>query len=250
MHLLNTILLCSAVASATPRIFDWANSIHQLAARKILLDSTLARMTNAQALASVKKETCYNGTRIPWPQNDLPPPLADKPIQQLHIFKKPETAPNTLTIHNYCNYPIYYVHWNGPQNIGQGVIKAHDVFTSPLRGSVIKASKTPDLTKVVLIEYFNDKATKKLWYNLSLVKCLGVNPRNGMYTTDTSACAGHESGLQFGNKQVMSYQCAPGWWCDDQAYLYDENLCKVLNPVSTCSPKDGVTMEFCASKRR
>jgi len=219
MHLLNTVLLCSAVASATPRIFDWANSIHQLAARKVLLDSTLGRMTNAQALASVKQEKCYNGTRIPWPQNDLPPPLADKPIQQLNIFKKPETAPNTLTIHNYCNYPIYYEHLGVIQT--EGLIKPHDTFTSPLSGTVVKASKTPDRAKVVLIEYFNDKTTNKLWYNLSLVKCLGVNPKNSMYTTDTSACAGHEGGLQLGNKKGMTYQCAPGWWCDDQAYLYD-----------------------------
>jgi hypothetical protein len=224
MHLLNTLLLFSAVVSATPRIFDWANAINRVTARGALYDTSLARMTDAEALASVRQEKCYNGTRIPWPQNDLPPPLADTPIKQLKVFNPPETKPGRLIIHNYCNYPIHYVHWNGSINLGQGVLAAHDTFDNELSGTVWKATKTPESDKVVLVEYNVAADTGLLWYNLSLVKCLGVNPDNKMYTTDTSACAGHEAGLQFGNKGMMSYQCAPGRWCDDQAYLYDVSL--------------------------
>jgi hypothetical protein len=221
MHLLNTILFCSALVSATPRLFSWANAINQLAPRGALYDKSLARMTVDQVETSIKQESCWHGT-IPWPQNDLPTPLADKPSKELNIYKKPATTPGQLTVHNYCDYDIHYQHL--PDILDARVLKAGATFTSPLDGTVWKGSKTADMVKVVLIEYAN-KGTL-LWYNLSLIKCLGVNPANGLPTTDTSGCAGHEAGLQFGNEEVMVYQCAPGVWCDDQAYLYD------VSPVS------------------
>jgi hypothetical protein len=179
-------------------------------------------MSDAEASMFVTKKACYEDLRIKWPQNDLPPPVEDKPIRQLTLFDRPETVPNTIIVHNYCNYDIHFTHINQVKTLDNGILKAGETYTSPLStlpGGVWKGSKAYDMSKVVLAEYSIVQATNDLWYNLSLVKCLGVT--NGQYTTDTNACAGHEAGLQFGNKQSKSYQCASGLWCDDQAYLYD-----------------------------
>lgn len=246
MYLLETILFCSSLVAAAPRALSGVSAIGQISPRGALLDPKLARISDAQAVALVTNPTCWGGSGIKWPQNDCPPPTQDKPIPQLDIFKRPASTPNTITFNNYCDYDIHYEHL-GASFSDVGVLKAGGSKSAPLTGTVFKASKTPDRAKVVLVEY-SVAGDGKLWYNLSLVKCLGN--KNGLYTSDMSGCAGHEAGLQFGNSQVRSYQCAPGLWCDDQAYLYDENLCKKQNPVTQCSPSDGVTMEFCASKKK
>jgi hypothetical protein len=176
-------------------------------------------MTNAAASAIAP--TCWSGN-IKWPQNDLPPPVEDKPIRQLSIFNIPASTPNTLIVHNYCAYDIHYLHLNGPSTLDTGLLKAGASYTAPLSGTVWKASKTSDMAKVMLAEYNVPQGTNDLWYNLSLIECLAS--KDSWPTTDTSACAGHEAGLQFGNKQFKSYQCAPGMWCDDQAYLYRVSL--------------------------
>lgn len=202
-------------------------------------------MSDATAISLVTNPKCWGGNTIKWPQNDCPPPTQDNVISQLDIFKRPDTQPNTITFVNYCDYDIHYQHL-GPKFDEIGILKAGASKSSDLTGTVFKASKTLNREKVTLVEYSIDQFNK-LWYNISLVKCLGT--KNGLYTSDTSGCPGHEAGLQFGNKNVRSFQCAPGLWCDDQAYLYDENLCKAQNPVTQCAPSDGVTMEFCASKK-
>lgn len=158
---------------------------------------------------------CWNGALV-WPQNDLPPPIKDQKSKQLSIYTIPDTKPGILTVNNYCDYPLHYVHLGGAG--GQGVLAAKDTFETPLTGTVFKASKSANLEKVVLAEYNVDAKTGQLWYNWSLIECLGVT--NGQKNSDTSLCAGFEAGLQLGNKQHFSYQCKPGTWCDDQAYFY------------------------------
>ncbi|KAH7083725.1 hypothetical protein FB567DRAFT_446494 [Paraphoma chrysanthemicola] len=227
MYLHTTLLLCStALVHAAPRIIP----------RGIMnVDTGLARMTSndqVRAIMDAAPARCWDGT-IPWPQNDLPFPVQDgQGGNQLSLYTIPPTTPNTLTIHNYCDYDIYYLHLGGPTTLGTGVLRAHEQFSAPLAGGTNwKGSKSPDHSSPVQIEYSTD-STGITWYNLSLIDCLVK--KDGINTRDASRCAGHELGLQFGNKEVISYQCKPGTWCDDQLYLY----------------QIGLTMEFCAANKK
>lgn len=220
MYLLETILFCSSLVAAVPSAVSGVSAIGQITPRGALLDPKFSRISDAEAIALVTDKTCWGGTTVHWPQNDCPPPIQDSLTSQLKIFKTPDAQPNTIIFNNYCDYDIHYEHI-GPTPSEIGILKARSKKSSDLgtaQGQVFKASKTLYREKVALVEYSVER-DGKVWYNISLVKCLGT--KNGLYTSDTSGCPGHEAGLQFGNKQVKSFQCAPGLWCDDQAYLYD-----------------------------
>ncbi|KAL6703530.1 hypothetical protein ACN47E_009555 [Coniothyrium glycines] len=198
---------------------------------------SLQRMSTADVEAIYK--TCWNGA-LEWPLPNTPNPVIDVVSPQLSIFEVPASTPNTLTIHNYCDYDIHFNHFNGGSAPESGCLTSGTSIDRPLTGTVFKASKNENMGSDLLVEYSID-ATGVLWYNLSLLTC--------MVDGDTSACAGHEAGLQLSNPGKMAFQCAGGAWCDDQAYLYHENLCKKQNPVCLGSPSQGLTMEFCASKK-
>jgi hypothetical protein len=205
MHFLAAVLLGSTLVSAAPQILNKPRAV---------LDTSLTRMSDADVFAIYHK--CWAG-KLTWPQNDMPTPVKEQDSKQLIIYTAPATKPNTLIIHNYCNYDIHYLHLNGANTLGNGILEAGATTESPLSGTVWKASKTATMEKVVLVEY-NVASTGLLWYNLSLIECLGVT--NGLKNKDTSACTGIEAGLQLGNKDNFSFQCKPGTWCDDQAYFY------------------------------
>jgi hypothetical protein len=222
MHLRNTVLFYSTLVSVAPRVLSNKNSINRLTPRTALLDKCLARMSDAQASAIAP--TCHNGT-IKWPSNDLPPPVEDAPFRQLSLYDIPATVPNTLIVHNYCDYDLHYTHRDSVKTLDTGILTAGATKQSPFTtedAGVWLASKTPDMVKAVQAEYTVSKATDALWYNLSLIPCLGS--KNGLPNADTTECAGHEAGLQFGNQQFQTFQCAPGMWCDDQAYFYQVDL--------------------------
>ncbi|OAL46611.1 hypothetical protein IQ07DRAFT_546866 [Pyrenochaeta sp. DS3sAY3a] len=208
-------------------------------------DSTLERMATSDVTAKVK--TCWGG-KIPWPLPNTPNPVVDEPAPQLSIFARPATKANTLTVHNYCSYDLYFNNFDGQILLEHGKLAAKSSIERSLGGDVMKVSKTNDMAKDVLIEYNVDGGL--LWYDLSLITCIGRDA-NGLENGDLKDCAGHEAGLQLGNSNAnyKSFQCAPGAWCDDQVYLYQENLCKAQNPVFACNPNEGLTMEFCASQK-
>ncbi|KAL5119949.1 hypothetical protein ACEQ8H_002047 [Pleosporales sp. CAS-2024a] len=218
MHILNAILLGPALVSATPRVYQGAHGIHQVEARGALVEKALQRMSDAEARALPSKPRCDNAqynAHLSWPMNDLPNPSKDAAARQLNLYPRPVATSNTLTIHNYCNYDIFY--WQLP-NGAQGTLKPQAAFTSPVTtGNVWKASKSPNLAKVVQIEYV--AAFGQIYYDISLIDCL-ARAANGLPTTDTIGCPGFEAGLQLGNQKAQTFQCAPGVWCDDQAYLY------------------------------
>jgi hypothetical protein len=205
MYLLHTLLFSAALVSAAPQVLNKPRAV---------LDTTLSRMSDADVFSIYHK--CWNG-KLTWPQNDLPTPVKEQDSKQLNVYKVPATKPHTLIVHNYCNYDIHYLHLNGATTLGAGVLKSGATAESSLSGTVWKASKTASLEKVTLVEY-NVAADGKLWYNLSLIECLGIT--NGLKIKDASACAGLDGGLQLGNKDNFSFQCKPGTWCDDQAYFY------------------------------
>ncbi|KAF1921470.1 hypothetical protein BDU57DRAFT_510287 [Ampelomyces quisqualis] len=238
MHFLQTLLFSSALVAAAP-----ATGVLTPRSSAVQLGS-LSRMSSNEIFQIY--HTCWSG-KIAWPQNDMPPPVKDKVTKQLAVFTRPKTKPNTLTIHNYCDYDIHYLHLDGANTIKQSVLKARHVYKSSLAGTVWKASKSANLAKATLIEYA--VAGKQLWYNLSMIDCLGE--KDGKKTFDTSQCVGIEAGLQLGNSQADSFafQCAPKTWCDDQAYFYPENMCKKANPVRSCAAAYGLTAEFCSSKK-
>lgn len=206
-------------------------------------DSILAIMTNAQVEAIV--HTCWNGA-IPWPIPNTPLPCVDVVAPQLSLFPRPATKANMLTVNNYCGYDIYYSHLGSSTNAPRGVIKAGQNIQQPLDGTLVRASKTPAFNGQdgyewpSLVEY--SVSSGQVYYDLSLITCIN----NG----DTSNCAGHEAGLQLGGPNSKTFQCAAGAWCDDQVYMYQENLCKKQNPVSATSSSDGLTVDFCASQKK
>ncbi|KAJ4362425.1 hypothetical protein N0V83_010518 [Neocucurbitaria cava] len=171
------------------------------------------RMNTEQVEAIITR--CWEG-KIPLPTNNVPLPFVDKPAPQLSIYERPTAKANTLTVHNYCSYDIHYHHFALSNMIGSGSIPAGANIESPLSGTVFKASKSSDMASVVLIEY--SAQGDNMFYDLSLINCIGQT--NGEANTDTSACAGHELGLQLGNPTAKTFQCANEYWCDDQAYFY------------------------------
>ncbi|KAH8725777.1 hypothetical protein GQ44DRAFT_202875 [Phaeosphaeriaceae sp. PMI808] len=196
------------------------------------------RMSTAEVDAS--RATCWQG-KIPWPLLNTPLPMKDVLSKQLEIYNRPQATSGQLTVHNYCSYPIYYTHMDAQVH----TLAAGTNIAEPLTKTVFKASKSQSMGNDVLIEYA--VANNQIYYDISLITCLvysGDKP-----TGDASKCAGHELGLQLGNTKSRTFQCAPNKWCDDQVYLYQENMCKHNNPVTSCSSGDnGLTMEFCASK--
>ncbi len=201
-------------------------------------DSILAIMTNAQVEAIV--HTCWNGA-IPWPIPNTPLPCVDVVAPQLSLFPRPAATPNMITVNNYCGYDIHYDHFSGASSPVSGTWKAGTKGTPmAMDGTVFKAGKTPSSSTPVLIEYGVNGG--QIFYDLSLINCINDG--------DTSNCAGHEAGLQIGGPNSMTFQCAAGAWCDDQVYMYQENLCKKQNPVSSTSTSNGLTVEFCASQKK
>lgn len=177
-------------------------------------DSTLERMSTSDVEAIYK--TCWNG-QLKWPLPNTPNPVVDKVAPQLSIFSLPASKADTLIVHNYCSYDLYFNHFNGGNSLESGKLAARDSIERPLSGTVMKVSKTSDMAKDVLIEYAV-AGDGQLYYDLSLITCLGTT--DGMENGSTKDCAGHEAGLQLGNAQSKSFQCAAEAWCDDQVYLY------------------------------
>jgi hypothetical protein len=182
-------------------------------------------------------ETCW---KIAWPLPDTPMPVIDDvSLPQPSMFARPNTRANKITVYNFCAYDLWLqpiIGANAERNLNADVesvqhIASHGEYsrhfqtTDVDRGISLKVSKVEgNFEKPVQIEYtlatFGD-----VYFDLSLIDCLGTTAeirygkpvRNG----NTSACAGHEAGLQFGNAQGRSFQCGAGVWCDDQAYLYE-----------------------------
>jgi hypothetical protein len=201
MQLLTTLLLSAAAVLAAPTDKT---------------DVGYSRMSDNDVLKIY--HTCHDGA-IKWPIAGRPNPIVNTEASQLKLYTPPKTTANMLTIHNYCNYPIDFDHWGQAKKIANGTLSASGTWgPEALSGSVWKARKQgikplqgkpyPDL----LVEYVVVKG--RLTYDISLITCLG----EGM---DTSACPGHEAGLNLGNKEWKSFQCGPGKWCDDQVYLYE-----------------------------
>jgi hypothetical protein len=208
MLLVTTLLACSALVLAAPQVLN----------KRELALAQGDRMSVAQVLSyQGSKAQCWSQSNLVWPMNDMPAPSMEAVTKQLNIYQPPATKPQTLIVHNYCDYPIHYQHFGHGGLLMESDLPAGETFETPYIGSNWKASRQGDPSRVVQIEYNANGGD--LWYNLSLIDCLKKDSR-GLPTKDASGCVGLEGGLQFGNKENMSFQCAPGTWCDDQAYFY------------------------------
>jgi hypothetical protein len=155
----------------------------------------------------------------------MPMPVADYATwTQYSYFERPESTPNKLTIMNYCPYDLYFKHLipNAPSKSGS--IAAGGQCVEDAVGTVMKVGKqkekdTDEPILPVQIEYGPSG-----YYDLSLIDCLARVGEKAFRTADTSACAGHEHGLQLSNPGSKAFQCAPGAWCDDQAYFYEVSI--------------------------
>jgi len=153
------------------------------------------------------------------PLNDgVPNPVDITTIEQLNVFSRPESVAGTVTMHNYCGYDLWWFHYSDNGEIEHGHLPAGGTVAKPAVGSVMKVTKTNALGRELLVEYCHDKKDPSiLWYNLSLIVCIGKE--DSKITTDTTQCAGHEAGIQLGQSE-FAFQCEAGKWCDDQAYFY------------------------------
>jgi len=154
----------------------------------------------------------------------VPRPVKITTVPQLDVFPRPESVGGMLTMHNYCGYDLYWSHVNGKKVLSDpedtkvfetGHLPAGGTETRPLAGDNMKVSKTASGDQPVQLEYTH--AGEKLWYNLSLIDCLGR--KDAKITADMTHCVGHEAGIQMGQPE-FAFQCEAGKWCDDQAYLY------------------------------
>lgn len=169
--------------------------------------------------------------QIPWPLPNTPMPVIDGvDSPQFDLFPRPNVSAFEMTVYNFCSYDLWLEPHVGPRVEIVEHVAANGIYSRPFQaadeglGINLKVSKTEaNFEKPVQIEYSVTGST--IWYDISLIDCLGKTGelkyekpvRNG----DTSACAGHEAGLQLGNAQAKSFQCGAGVWCDDQAYLYE-----------------------------
>lgn len=161
-----------------------------------------------------------------WPLDDSVPMPIEKAGTQLDLFPRPESTPNALTMYNYCSYDLYFVHYNegGVFEDKDGTkLAAGSSISRALTGTVMKVYKSKPLLWPFLIEYSG-------YYDMSLIHCLGTTDGNPLVhdektiqtiTADTSRCPGHEAGLHLSQPEGRTFQCEPGLWCDDQAYLYE-----------------------------
>jgi hypothetical protein len=171
---------------------------------------------------------CHQKNPIQWPLPAsadgvlMPMPVVDNLTwTQLSLFARPESTPSKLTVMNYCSYDLYFEHWNEAVKLSSGVIASGGSCKEAIAGTVMKVGKDSIVGQPVQIEY----SAPNGFYDLSLIDCLARSevegPQKGFRTADTSACAGHEHGLQLSNPGSKAFQCAAGAWCDDQAYFYE-----------------------------
>lgn len=224
------------IKNATPRAKVIPQSVAETRSQQI--SSTQTQDAERTVLPRVKDSWTIPQAcpwYIPWPLPSTPKPVIDNvDAPQLMLFSRPAAVANKITVYNYCGYDLWVEPYLGSISADVVQVPAGDKYAWPLTtnddgsGNNLKISKIKEnFNAPVQVEY--SVAYGKVWYDLSLIDCLGRTGatikgkivRNG----DTSACAGHEAGLQLGNANAMTFQCGPGVWCDDQAYMYEVSLC-------------------------
>jgi hypothetical protein len=230
MKVFAAILLSSAVVSAAPHVFVRDNTNPTIGGTNSTTGGTAPTTKGADSVLERVASWSIPATcpwSIPWPLPDTPNPTVDDvAIPQLELFPRPQSTANTLTIYNFCDYDLWFEPHIGNTLEAIGHIPAGGKLDRPFEmapegsGVNLKVTKTEgDYSKPLQVEYAVSAGT--VWYDLSLIDCLGRTPE-GLRNGDTSACAGHEAGLQMGPAaNAVSFQCGAGAWCDDQVYLYE-----------------------------
>lgn len=184
-----------------------------------------------QSLPRVQSWSPPEGCNVAWPLPDTPMPVVDHvALPQLSLFPRPVTSPSTIFIYNFCDYDIWVLPILGEdvlpvEHVAKGARHSRPLApTANNSGTSLKVSKIKDdFSRPVQIEY-TAQDDGRVFFDLSLIDCLGRSAFQNdslLRNNNTSACAGHEAGLQFGNSQSKSFQCGPATWCDDQAYFYE-----------------------------
>ena len=191
------------------------------------------------------------------PLPDLAASLYESPTHFHHL----NATPNTGTIKNSCAYDVY-VSSVGCGDTVQGVkIAAGSTWSEPLRGCdtggvVYKIKKKQGDGKVMQFEAGVGSAKSNMqhlvWYDISFLDCMIQG------TTDLSACAGWEGGIQaVAGPCCPVYVCGAGEYCDGSSYTVAEfgltkdnqvERAKVGAPNSACEVSGGLAFELCAAK--
>ncbi|KAF2252193.1 hypothetical protein BU26DRAFT_410406, partial [Trematosphaeria pertusa] len=163
--------------------------------------------------------------------------------------------PDEAVIINSCSYPIYLSSVNSnpanPTNCDGDGVNGHEIppgatYSERIRecaegGVSLKIAKQSSGAKPMQIEYTK---SSELYYNLSFLDCMVPG------TTDLSACAGHEEGVQIASaKGCPVWACQPGEYCDTKGYTVPEyGNQNVATPIGGCGAGEGLVLELCAAK--
>ncbi|KAH7083732.1 hypothetical protein FB567DRAFT_447301 [Paraphoma chrysanthemicola] len=172
-----------------------------------------------------------------------------------HAFKSLDTIPDTVTLLNSCDYPVYL--WSvghncdGTEAVGQ-LIAPHDTYKESIRrceigGIALKISRIMDALMPMQFEYTVWASdSSMLSYDIAYLDCL----KNDHGQKDISPCAGAELGVQaVGDGDAKSFRCGAGEWCSVQAYVVPAFDYQAGAPVGGCKVHHDVAFELCAGNR-
>jgi hypothetical protein len=152
---------------------------------------------------------------------------------------------------NSCAYPVYIWSDGHPSCQGKSVkgtrIAPGDMHVESLRkcaegGVSLKVSKTESVDKPMQFEYSVWEDGSMVSYDISYLDC--------MEGQDLRGCAGQDGGIQaVGGGDCKKFACAPGQYCDQQAYVVAEFGYLPGAPVGGCEAAKGIAFELCAGER-
>ncbi|KAF2873670.1 hypothetical protein BDV95DRAFT_605152 [Massariosphaeria phaeospora] len=173
---------------------------------------------------------------------DMPPLEVPAPTWTAAASTPLMTTSMKATIQNSCGYELWVASVqkeNGPMT------EIHRI--SP--GQTYQETLRPIIDETSC--KWNTGTTQEVWYDISLIDCVDKNNVENL-----TMCAGHESGLQAavgtqddGSRTCRTFTCAPGEFCQYDAYLYEENLNRPWSPNIKCPAEKGVIFEFCRNLR-
>jgi hypothetical protein len=106
----------------------------------------------------------------------------------------------------------------------------------------LKVSKTESVDKPMQFEYSVWEDGSMVSYDISYLDC--------MEGQDLRGCAGQDGGIQaVGGGDCKKFACAPGQYCDQQAYVVAEFGYLPGAPVGGCEAAKGIAFELCAGER-
>lgn len=156
--------------------------------------------------------------------------------------------PNLATVKNSCTYDVYLetvgplYAWKKPiVKIAAGGEHSEELFINASGGPSLKVRKSPDPNGPPM-QFEYTAGNGDIWYNLSLIDCVGKQ----------GGCAGHDGGLRaVAGNGCRVFECKPNADCSKgtngaEGYMISEFEGKPGAPVGKCAEREGVAFELCS----